>query len=131
MDARHWVEQGHVLGPVERQPLSAVMVHHLRDAGKDAAALVQGVAVFFSLGHDDVDAALARPRSTGGEKERKQAALPTASDVYDCYQYCLSRDYFNAIQQNTVQKHSFGRSIWNIKHILIDFSNMAVLGVSK
>lgn len=71
VDAGHRVQQGHVLGPVERQPLSAVMVHHLRDAGKDAAALVQGVAVFFSLSHDDVDAALARPKSHRREEEEK------------------------------------------------------------
>lgn len=61
MDARHWVQQGHVLGTVERQTLSAVVVHHLWDAGKHAAALVQGVAVFFGLGDNDVYAALARP----------------------------------------------------------------------
>lgn len=63
MAARHWVQQGHVLGAVERQALGAVVVHHLRDAGKHAAALVQGVAVLFSLGDDDVDAAMARPES--------------------------------------------------------------------
>lgn len=75
VDAGHRVEQGHVLGPVERQALSAVMVHHLRDAGEDAAALVQGVAVFFSLSHDDVHAALARPDSPGREEGEK-------TDVY-------------------------------------------------
>lgn len=58
-----------MLGAVERQALGAVVVHHLRDAGKHAAALVQGVAVFFSLGDDDVDAALARPES---HRERDQ-----------------------------------------------------------
>lgn len=71
VDAGHRVEQGHVLGPVERQTLSAVMVHHLGDAGEDAAALVQGVAVFFSLSHDDVDAALARPNAHRREEEEK------------------------------------------------------------
>lgn len=50
-----------MLGTVERQTLSAVVVHHLRDAGKHAAALVQGVAVFFGLGDNDMHAALARP----------------------------------------------------------------------
>ena len=57
------MQQGHVLGAVERQALGAVVVHHLRDAGKHVAALVQGVAVLFSLGNDDVDAAMARPES--------------------------------------------------------------------
>lgn len=72
VQARHRVEQGHVFGPRERQTLSAVMVHHLRDAGEHTAALVQGVAVLFSLSHDDVNAALARPNSPrreGGEEE--------------------------------------------------------------
>lgn len=63
MDARHRVQQSHVLGAVERQALGAVVVHHLWDAGEHAAALVQGVAVLFGLGHDDVNAALARPES--------------------------------------------------------------------
>lgn len=66
VDARHWVQQGHVLGAIERQPLGAVVMHHLRDAGEHAAALVQGVAVLLGLGHDDVDAALARPGSHTG-----------------------------------------------------------------
>lgn len=63
VDARHWVQQGHVLGAVERQTLSAVMVHHLWDAGEHTAALVKGVAVFFGLGDNDMNAALARPES--------------------------------------------------------------------
>lgn len=66
LDARHWVQQGHVLGAIERQALVAVVMHHLRDAGEHAAALVQGVAVLFGLGDDNVDAALARPESHGG-----------------------------------------------------------------
>lgn len=52
-----------MLGAVERQTLSAVVVHHLWDAGEHAAALVQGVAVFFGLGDNDMNAALARPES--------------------------------------------------------------------
>lgn len=72
VDAGHRVEQGHVLGPIERQTLRAVMVHHLGDAGEDAAALVQGVAVFFSLRHDDVDAALARPNAHSREEEEEE-----------------------------------------------------------
>lgn len=79
VDAGHRVQQGHVLGPIERQTLSAVMVHHLGDAGEDAAALVQGVAVFLSLSHDDVDAALARPNSHRREEEEEKTDLPTAA----------------------------------------------------
>lgn len=67
MDARHWVQQSHVLGAVERQTLSAVMVHHLWDAGEHAAALVQGVAVLLGLGNNDMNTALARPESHRGE----------------------------------------------------------------
>lgn len=70
------MEQGHVFGPGERQALRAVMVHHLWDAGKHTAALVQGVAVSFGLSHDDVNAAVARPKSgrrEGGEGEERQA----------------------------------------------------------
>lgn len=63
VDAGHWVQQRHVLSAVERQPLGAVVMHHLRDAGEHAAALVQGEAVLLGLGHHDVDAALARPGS--------------------------------------------------------------------
>lgn len=66
VDAGHWVQQRHVLGAVERQPLGAVVMHHLRDAGEHAAALVQGVAVLLGLGHHDVDAALACPGSYTG-----------------------------------------------------------------
>lgn len=75
VDARHWVQQSHVLGAVERQTLGAVMVHHLWDAGENTAALVQGVAVFFSLGDNDMNAALARPESHRGEE--RQLILPT------------------------------------------------------
>lgn len=71
VNAGHWVEQGHALGAGERQTPSAVMVHHLRDAGKHTAALVQGVAVPFSLSHDDVDAALARPGSAEERRGRR------------------------------------------------------------
>ena len=70
VDARHWVQQGHVLGAVERQTLSAVMMHHLWDAGEHAAALVQGVAVLFGLGNNDMNAALACPESHTGEGRR-------------------------------------------------------------
>lgn len=67
MDARDWVQQGHVLSAGERQTLSAVVVHHLWNAGKYAAALVQGVAVFFGLGNNDVDTTLARPEWHTGD----------------------------------------------------------------
>lgn len=67
MNASHWVQQGHVLSAVERQALSAVVVHHLWDAGEHAAALVQGVAVFFGLGDNDMNASLARSDSHRGE----------------------------------------------------------------
>lgn len=67
MDARHWVQQGHVLCAVERQTLSTVVMHHLWDAGEHAAALVQGVAVFFGLGNNDMNAALACSESHRGE----------------------------------------------------------------
>ena len=68
MDARHRVQQGHVLGPVERQTLSAVMVHHLWDAGEHAAALVQGVAALLGLSNHDVNAALARPEESSPKR---------------------------------------------------------------
>lgn len=60
------MQQGHVLGAIERQPLGAVVMHHLWDAGEHAAALVQGVAILLGLGHNDVDTALARPGSHTG-----------------------------------------------------------------
>lgn len=72
VDARHWVQQRHVLSAVERQTLSAVMVHHLWDAGEHAAALVQGVAVFFGLSHDDVNAALTCPDTGESRRGRVQ-----------------------------------------------------------
>ena len=50
-----------MLGSGERQPLGAIVVHHLWYAGEHTAALVQCVAVLFGLGHDDVHTALARP----------------------------------------------------------------------
>jgi len=68
VDARHWVQQGHVLCAVERQALRAVVVHHLWDTGEHTAALVQGVAAFFGLSNHDVDAALACPESHTGEE---------------------------------------------------------------
>lgn len=71
MDARHWVQQSHVLGAVERETLSAVIVHHLWDAGEHTAALVQGVAIFFGLGDNDMNAALARPESYRGGETRE------------------------------------------------------------
>lgn len=70
VDAGHWVQQSHVLSTVERQTLSAVVVHHLWDAGEHAAALVKGVAVLFGLGDDYVNAALACPESCR-RQERK------------------------------------------------------------
>lgn len=57
------MQQRHVLSAVERQPSGAVVMHHLRDAGEHAAALVQGEAVLLGLGHHDVHAALAGPGS--------------------------------------------------------------------
>lgn len=77
MDARHWVQQGHVLGAIERQALSAVVVHHLWDAGEHAAALVQGVAVFFGLGNNDMNAALARSESEERRGKKKNLSSTT------------------------------------------------------
>ncbi len=57
-----------MLGAVERQTLGAVVVHHLWDAGEHTAALVQGVAVFFGLGNNDMNAALACPESQRGKE---------------------------------------------------------------
>lgn len=59
MRSRHGVLQGHVLGPIKRQLLGAIVVNNLRNAGKHAAALVQRVAVLFGLSHDDVHTTLA------------------------------------------------------------------------
>lgn len=76
------MEQSHVFGTVERQTLSAVMVHHLGDAGKHAAALVQGVAVLFGLGDDDVNTALAGPNSQRrgrGERNHIEVSLSISS----------------------------------------------------
>lgn len=86
-DARHWVEQGHAFGSSERQALGAVMVHHLGDAGKHAAALVQGVGVFLRLSHDDVNAALARPNSQRreGGREEKRSNHTVRSDFLSGY----------------------------------------------
>lgn len=67
------MQQRHVLRAVERQALSAVVVHHLWDAGEHAAALVQGVAVLLRLGDDDVNAAVARPESHRGRGENYSA----------------------------------------------------------
>ena len=52
-----------MLGAVEGQALSAVVVHHLWDAGEHAAALVQSVAVLLGLSHNDVNAPLAGSES--------------------------------------------------------------------
>lgn len=54
---------------IERQALSAVVVHHLWDAGEHTAALVQGVAIFFGLSNNDMNAALARSESHTGEEK--------------------------------------------------------------
>lgn len=86
VEARHWVEQGHVFGASERQALSAVMVHHLGDAGKHAAALVQGVAVFFGLSNNDVNAALARPISQRREEEEEETVSASLSAPSHCPQ---------------------------------------------
>lgn len=72
VDARHWMQQSHVLSAVERQTPGAVVMHHLWDAGEHAAALVQGVTVFFGLGNNDVNAALARPESHRGQGRRNE-----------------------------------------------------------
>lgn len=77
MVARHRVQQGHVLGAVERQTLGAVVMHHLWDAGEHTAALVQGVAVLFGLGDDDVNAALARPGETRNNQVYTQSKTDT------------------------------------------------------
>lgn len=71
MNAGHRVQQGHVFCTVERQTLSPIVVHHLRDAGEHTAALVQRVAVLLGLGHDDVNTALARPDSQGEGEGRE------------------------------------------------------------
>ena len=76
MDAWHRVQQGHVVGAVERQALGAVVVHHLWDAGEHTAALVQGEAVLFGLGHDDVNAALAGSESQGDKGMGQMRANP-------------------------------------------------------
>lgn len=54
--------QGHVLRSSERQPVCAVVMDQLRDAGEHTAALIQGkdqqALCALSLGHDDVHAVL-------------------------------------------------------------------------
>lgn len=85
VDARHRVQQSHVLGAVERQTLSAVMVHHLWDAGEHAAALVQGVAVVFGLGDDDMNAALTRPESHRGEETGIKPRNMINSHILVCF----------------------------------------------
>lgn len=65
--------QGHVLGSSERQPVYAVVVDQLRDAGEDAATLIQGEAQALnalSLGHNDVHTALTGP-GNNKQKARK------------------------------------------------------------
>lgn len=69
VDARHRMQQSHVLSAVERQTLSAVVVNHLWDAREHAAALVQGVAVLFGLGNNDMNTTLACPESHRGEEK--------------------------------------------------------------
>lgn len=61
-----------MLSAVERQTLSAVVVHHLWDAGEHTATLVQGVAIFFGLGNNDMNTALARPESNKGDQQRNR-----------------------------------------------------------
>lgn len=70
MDAMHRVQQGHVLGTVEWQPLSTVVMDHLWDAGEHTAALVQGVAIFFGLGNHDMNTALTCSESQGEKGKR-------------------------------------------------------------
>lgn len=65
---RHRMLQGHVLCSSERQSVCAVVVHQLRDTGKDAATLVQGEAQALhalGLGHNDVHTALTGLQSNG------------------------------------------------------------------
>lgn len=69
-----WVLQGHVLGPCERQSVGAVVMHQFRDAGKDAAALIQRVAqalAAFGLCHDDVHTTLAGPKNKQTKKKSR------------------------------------------------------------
>lgn len=63
------MEQRHVLCSMEWQAPGAVMVYHLWDAGEHTAALVQGEAVLFGLGHDDVNTTLTRPETKTRNKK--------------------------------------------------------------
>lgn len=69
----HGVLQGHVLGSREGQPVRAVVVDQLGDAGEDTATLIQRVAqtlTALSLGHNDVHTTLTGPDR--GEDDKKQ-----------------------------------------------------------
>ena len=70
-----------MFGAVERQSLSTVVVHHLRDAGEHAAALVQGVAVLLGLRHNDMNAALARPESHRREEIQEMASFTSSFHI--------------------------------------------------
>lgn len=61
-----------MLSAIERQSLSAVVVHHLWDAGEHTATLVQGVAIFFGLGNNNMNTALACPKSHKGHQQRNR-----------------------------------------------------------
>lgn len=97
------MQQSHVLSAVERQAAGAVVVHHLWDVGEHAAALVQSVAVLFGLGHNDVDASLARPESRGGQGRRE--------DRYDDdpggFLICVSNEYVDLDVSGSSSKREF------------------------
>lgn len=64
----HRMLQGHVRRSSERQSVCAVVVDQLRDAGEDAATLIQREAQTLNalrLGHDDVHTTLAGLQSDG------------------------------------------------------------------
>ena len=70
----HRMQQGHVLGSSERQSVCAVVVDQLRDAGEDAATLIQCVAqalAALSLGHNDVHTTLT---GSGGKRQKENVS---------------------------------------------------------
>lgn len=69
----HRMLQGHVLRSGERQPVCAVVMDQLWDAGEHTAALVQGedkALRTLGLGHDDVHAVL-----TGSDRGQAQCKI--------------------------------------------------------
>lgn len=70
--AVHWVEQGHVSCPLERQLLTGIIVYHFRDAVEDCARLVQRVLAVFGLSHYDVDASLTSPETKQKPRRRRE-----------------------------------------------------------